>query len=144
MSCSYYLRDKRITKEKIEQLKNIEDDINEKIRKIYKEANKEISNIIPIWDENLIEECRQPEIEYEAPYFYVQDIKDLEIGIMSSGKFRFLNTLMFDTKNYGFYSTEENGINKFIEFYNANKNTYMIIDEYETQFTLEEFLEKIK
>lgn len=30
MSCSYYLRDKRITKEKIEQLKNIEDDINKK------------------------------------------------------------------------------------------------------------------
>lgn len=74
----------------------------------------------------------------------MQEIKDLEIGIMSSGKFRFLNTLVFDTKNYGFYSTEENGINRFIEFYNENKNTYIIIDEYETQFTLEEFLKKIK
>ena len=144
MDTSYYLRDRRITKEKIEKLKGLEDDINEKIRKIYKEATKEVSKIMPIWDENLIEECRQPEIEYEVPYFYVQDIKDLEIGIRSSGKFRFLNTLMFDTKNYGFYSTEENEMNKFIEFYNANKNTYMIIDEYERQFTLEEFLEKIK
>lgn len=48
MATSYYLRDRRITKEKIEKLKGLEDDINEKIRKIYKEATKEVSKILPM------------------------------------------------------------------------------------------------
>lgn len=142
MSCSYYLRDKRITEEKIRELKELEDRTNEKIRKIYEEINNEISSILPIEDQNIIPECRQYEKDYEPQRFYIQDVRDLEFGVVIGNKFRF-NEFSLETYNQGFRSIEHFDFNKFIEFYKSNKDKYIIIDEYEQQYTLKEFLKKI-
>ena len=129
MSCTYYLRDRKISKEHIEKLHEIEKNLNTKLDILYKELNKEIISILPIQNTNVLEECRQYEPEYRnETRFYLDSINKLDFGVYSSGTFRF---------------RKFSNLNDFINFYNENSNKYIIIDEYNREFTLDEFLEDI-
>lgn len=48
MSCTYYLKDRKITKEHIEKLEELEKDFNTKLENLYNDLNKEIVYILPI------------------------------------------------------------------------------------------------
>ena len=45
MSTSYYLRDKRITKEHVKQLEELQEKFNDKIKELYQNMNLEIEKI---------------------------------------------------------------------------------------------------
>ena len=47
MSTSYYLRDKRITKEHVKQLEELQERFNDKIKELYQNMNLEIEKILP-------------------------------------------------------------------------------------------------
>lgn len=129
MSCTYYLKDRKITKEHIEKLEELEKDFNTKLENLYNDLNKEIVSILPIQNNDVLEECRQYEPEYRnETRFYLDSINKLDFGVYSSGTFRFRK---FSNLNY------------FINFYNENSNKYIIVDEYNREFTLDEFLEDV-
>lgn len=78
---------------------------------------------------DVLEECRQYEPEYRnETRFYLDSINKLDFEVYSSGTFRF---------------RKFSSLNDFINFYNENSNKYIIIDEYNREFTLDEFLEDI-
>lgn len=90
MSCTYYLRDNKITNKTIEELHLIEKDFNIKLENLYNELNEKITNILPINNENVIEECRQYEPDYRnETRFYLDSINKLDFGVYASGNFRF-------------------------------------------------------
>ncbi len=92
MSCTYYLRDRKITKEHIEKLEDIEKNFNAKLENLYKELNKKIISILPIQNNDVLEECRQYEPDYRnETKFYLDSINKLDFGVYSSGTFRFRN-----------------------------------------------------
>ncbi len=129
MSCTYYLRDRKITKEHIEKLEEIEKNFNAKLENLYKELNKEIISILPIQNDEVFEECRQYEPDYRnETRFYLDPINKLDFGVYSSGTLRF--------RKFG-------NLNDFIFFYKENSNKYIIVDEYNHEFTLNEFLEDV-
>ena len=129
MSCRYYLRDRKITKQTIEKLKDLENNFNIKLENLYKELNKEITSILPIENNNVLEECRQYEPDYSnETRFYLDSINELDFGVYSSGTFRF---------------RKFRSLNDFITFYKENENKYIIVDEYNREFTLDEFLEDV-
>lgn len=129
MSCTYYLRDRKITKQTIEKLKDLENNFNIKLENLYKELNKEITSILPIENNNVLEECRQYEPNYSnETRFYLDSINELDFGVYSSGTFRF---------------RKFRSLNDFITFYKENENKYIIVDEYNREFTLDEFLEDV-
>ncbi len=129
MSCTYYLRDRKITKQTIEKLKDLENNFNIKLENLYKELNKEITSILPIENNNVLEECRQYEPDYSnETRFYLDSINELDFGVYSSGTFRF---------------RKFRSLNDFITFYKENENKYIIVDEYNREFTLDEFLEDV-
>ena len=129
MSCTYYLRDRKITKQPIEKLKDLENNFNIKLENLYKELNKEITSILPIENNNVLEECRQYEPDYSnETRFYLDSINELDFGVYSSGTFRF---------------RKFRSLNDFITFYKENENKYIIVDEYNREFTLDEFLEDV-
>lgn len=129
MSCTYYLKDRKITKEHIEKLEELEKDFNTKLENLYNDLNKEIVYILPIQNNDVLEECRQYEPEYRnETRFYLDSINKLDFGVYSSGTFRF---------------RKFSSLNDFINFYNENSNKYIIIDKYNREFTLEEFLEDV-
>lgn len=97
MSCTYYLRDRKITKKIIKELDLLEKEFNLKLNNLYEELNNKVANILPINNE-------------------------------IAGDFRFCNFV---------------DLNHFIRFYEENKSKYIIIDEYNTEFTLDEFLKEI-
>ena len=47
MSCTYYLKDRKITKEHIEKLEELEKDFSTKLENLYNDLNKEIVYILP-------------------------------------------------------------------------------------------------
>lgn len=98
MSCTYYLRDRKITNKIIDELKILEEDSNTKLNNLYEELNNKVSSILPINNENVIEKCRQYEPEY---------------------------------------------INETKFYYEENKSKYIIIDEYNREYTLDEFLKEL-
>lgn len=59
MSCTYYLRDRKITNKIIDELKVLEEDFNTKLNKLYEELNNRVTSILPINNEDVMEECRQ-------------------------------------------------------------------------------------
>lgn len=129
MSCTYYLRDRKITKQTIEKLKDLENNFNIKLENLYKELNKEITSILPIENNDVLEECRQYEPDYSnETRFYLDSINELDFGVYSSGTFRF---------------RKFRSLNDFITFYKENENKYIIVDEYNREFTLDEFLEDV-
>ncbi len=129
MSCTYYLRDRKITKEHIEKLKEIEKNFNAKLENLYKELNKEIISILPMENNDVLEECRQYEPDYRnEARFYLDSINKLNFGVYSSGNFRF--------RKFG-------NLNDFICFYKENSDKYIIVDEYNRELTLDEFLEDV-
>ena len=129
MSCTYYLRDRKITKQTIEKLKDLENNFNIKLENLYKELNKEITSILPIENNNVLEECRQYEPDYSnETRFYLDSINELDFGVYSSGTFRF---------------RKFRSLNDFITFYKETENKYIIVDEYNREFTLDEFLEDV-
>lgn len=129
MSCTYYLRDRKITKQTIEKLKDLENNFNIKLENLYNELNKEITSILPIENNNVLEECRQYEPDYSnETRFYLDSINELDFGVYSSGTFRF---------------RKFRSLNDFITFYKENENKYIIVDEYNREFTLDEFLEDV-
>ncbi len=129
MSCTYYLRDRKITKEHIEKLEEIEKNFNAKLENLYKELNKEIISILPIQNDDVLEECRQYEPDYRnETRFYLDSINKLDFGVYSSGTFRFRRFA---------------NLNDFIYFYKENWNKYIIVDEYNRELTLDEFLEDV-
>ena len=65
MSCTYYLRDRKITNDTINKLELLEKEFNSKLNELYEELNKKVSNILPINNEDVMEECRQYEPEYK-------------------------------------------------------------------------------
>ena len=65
MSTSYYLRDKRITKEHVKQLEELQERFNDKIKELYQNMNLEIEKILPTRDDTLLEDCKQYEPNYE-------------------------------------------------------------------------------
>lgn len=130
MSCTYYLRDKKVTNKIIEELEFLEENFNSKLENLYNELNKKITNILPINNENVIEECRQYEPDYRNENrFYLDSINKLNFVVYSSGNFRF--------RRFG-------NLNEFIKFYGENKDKYIIIDEYNEEFTLDNFLKEVK
>ncbi len=129
MSCTYYLRDRRITKEHIKNLEEIERNFNTEVENLYKKLNKEIISILPIQNDEVFEECRQYEPDYRnETRFYLDPLNKLDFGVYSSGTFRF--------RKFG-------NLNDFICFYKENSNKYIIVDEYNHEFTLNEFLEDV-
>lgn len=129
MSCTYYLRDRKISKNHIEKLEELEKDFNTKLKNLYNDLNKEIISILPIQNNDVLEECRQYEPEYtNETRFYLDSINKLDFGVYSSGTFRF---------------QKFSSLNDFINFYNENSNKYIIVDEYNREFTLDEFLEDV-
>lgn len=129
MSCTYYLRDRKITKKIIKELDLLEKEFNLKLNNLYEELNNKIANILPINNEDVMEECRQYEPNYiNETKIYVYPINKYDIGVQIAGDFRFRNFV---------------DLNHFIRFYEKNKSKYIIIDEYNTEFTLDEFLKEI-
>lgn len=129
MSCTYYLRDRKITKKIIKELDLLEKEFNLKLNNLYEELNNKVANILPINNEDVMEECRQYEPNYiNEIKIYVDPINKYDIGVQIAGDFRFRNFV---------------DLNHFIRFYEENKSKYIIIDEYNTEFTLDEFLKEI-
>lgn len=129
MSCTYYLRDRKITKKIIKELDLLEKKFNLKLNNLYEELNNKVANILPINNEDVMEECRQYEPNYiNEIKIYVDPINKYDIGVQIAGDFRFRNFV---------------DLNHFIRFYEENKSKYTIIDEYNTEFTLDEFLKEI-
>ena len=48
MSCTYYLRDRKITTQVIKELDLLEKDFNSKLNNLYEELNNKIASILPI------------------------------------------------------------------------------------------------
>ena len=129
MSCTYYLRDRKITNKIIDELKVLEEDFNTKLNKLYEELNNRVASILPINNEDVIEECRQYEPEYtNETKLYIDPINNYVIGVQIAGDFRFSNF------------TE---LNCFVNFYKENESKYIIIDEYNKEFILDEFLKEV-
>lgn len=74
MSTSYYLRDKRITKEHVKQLEELQERFNDKIKELYQNMNLEIEKILPTRDDTLLEDCKQYEPNYEPEKIWIKDI----------------------------------------------------------------------
>lgn len=129
MSCTYYLRDRKITNEIIKQLDLLEKKFNSKLDDLYKELNDKITNILPINNEDVIEECRQDEPSYRNEItLYIDSINKYDIGVQVSEDFRFRNFT---------------NLNHFINFYKENESKYIIVDEYDREFSLDEFLKEV-
>ena len=129
MSCTYYLRDKKITNKIIDELKVLEEDFNTKLNKLYEELNNRVASILPINNEDVIEECRQYEPEYtNETKLYIDPINNYVIGVQIAGDFRFRNFT---------------DLNCFVNFYKENESKYIIIDEYNKEFILDEFLKEV-
>lgn len=129
MSCTYYLRDRKITNKIINELKVLEEDFNTKLNNLYEELNNRVSDILPINNEDVIKECRQYEPEYiNETKLYIDPINNYVIGIQIAGDFKFRNFT---------------DLNHFINFYKENESKYIIIDEYNKEFTLDEFLKEV-
>ena len=130
MSCTYYLRDKKISNKTIEELHLIEKDFNIKLENLYNELNEKIANILPINNEDVIEECRQYEPDYRnETRFYLDSINNLDFGVYTSGNFGF--------RRFG-------NLIEFVKFYEENKDKYIIVDEYKEEFTLDNFLKEVE
>lgn len=130
MSCTYYLRDKKISNKTIEELHLIEKDFNIKLENLYNELNEKIANILPINNEDVIEECRQYEPDYRnETRFYLDSINNLDFGVYTSGNFKF--------RRFG-------NLIEFVKFYEENKDKYIIVDEYNEEFTLDNFLKEVE
>ena len=130
MSCTYYLRDKKISNKTIQKLHLIEKDFNIKLENLYNELNEKIANILPINNEDVIEECRQYEPDYRnETRFYLDSINNLDFGVYTSGNFRF--------RRFG-------NLIEFVKFYEENKDKYIIVDEYNEEFTLDNFLKEVE
>ena len=129
MSFTYYLRDRIITNKTIQQLKVLEEEFNTKLNSLYEELNNRVASILPINNEDVIEECRQYEPEYtNETKLYIDPINNYVIGVQIAGDFRFRNFT---------------DLNCFVNFYKENESKYIIIDEYNKEFILDEFLNKI-
>ena len=129
MSCTYYLRDRKITNKIIDELKVLEEDFNTKLNKLYEELNNRVASILPINNEDVIEECRQYEPEYtNETKLYIDPINNYVIGVQIAGDFRFRNFT---------------DLSRFVNFYKENESKYIIIDEYNKEFTLDEFLKEV-
>ena len=129
MSCTYYLKDRKITNKIIKELDLLEKEFNLKLNNLYEELNNKVVNILPIDNEDVMEECRQYEPNYiNETKIYVDPINKYDIGVQIAENFRFRNFV---------------DLNHFIRFYEENKSKYIIIDEYNTEFTLDEFLKEI-
>ncbi len=129
MSCIYYFIDKKITNKTINKLKLLEKEFNSKLDKLYEELNNKIFNILPINNEDVMEECRQYEPNYvNEAKLYIDTINKYEIGVQIAGDFRFRNFT---------------SVNHFVNFYKENESKYIIIDEYNKEFTLNEFLKEV-
>ena len=108
MSCTQYLRDKKITNKTIKELDLLEKNFNIKLENLYNELNEKIANILPINNKNVIEECRQYEADYRnETRFYLDSINKLDFGVYTSGNFRF--------RRFG-------NLNEFVKFYEENKD----------------------
>ena len=130
MSCTYYLRDKNITNKTIEELDLLEENFNIKLESLYNELNEKIADILPINNKNVIEECRQYEPDYRNEIrFYLDSINKLAFGVYVSGNFRF--------RRFG-------NLNEFVKFYEENKDKYIIVNEYNEEFTLDNFFKEVK
>lgn len=129
MSCTYYLRDKKITNQIIKNLDILENEFNSKIDNLYKELNDEIASILPINNEDVMEECRQYEPNYiNETKLYIDPINKYDIGVQIAEDFRFRNFV---------------DLNHFMNFYEETRSKYIIVDEYGIDFTLDEFLKEI-
>ena len=129
MSTSYYLRDRRITKDKVKQLEELQERFYNNIKELYQNMNLEIKNILPIRDETLLEDCKQYEPDYQPEKLWIKDINDCKFAIRNIENVRFI---------------EFKDRNDFIDFYKKNKNKYIIIDDCYDELTLDEFLEEIR
>lgn len=130
MSCTYYLRDRKITNETMNKLELLEKEFNSKIDNLYEELNDKVANILPINNEDVMEECRQYEPNYtNETRLYIDSINKYDIGVQIAEDFRFRNFV---------------DLNHFINFYEENKSKYIIIDEYNREFTLDKFLKEVK
>lgn len=128
MSCTYYLRDRKITNKTIQQLKVLEE-FNTKLNSLYEELNNRVASILPINNEDVMEECRQYEPEYiNETKLYIDPINNYVIGVQIAGDFRFRNFT---------------DLSRFVNFYKENESKYIIIDEYNKEFTLDEFLKEV-
>ena len=129
MSCTYYLRDRKITNKTIQQLKVLEEEFNTKLNSLYEELNNRVASILPINNEDVIEECRQYEPEYtNETKLYIDPINNYVIGVQIAGDFSFRNFT---------------DLSRFVNFYKENESKYIIIDEYNKEFTLDKFLKEV-
>ena len=129
MSCTYYLRDRKITTQIIKELDLLEKEFNSKLNNLYEELNNKIASILPINNKDVIEECRQYEPNYtNETIFYIDPINEYDIGVQVAGDFMFRNFV---------------DLNHFISFYEENESKYIIVDEYDTEFTLDNFLTEV-
>ena len=56
MSCTYYLRDRKITTQVIKELDLLEKDFNSKLNNLYEELNNKVASILPINNIDVMEE----------------------------------------------------------------------------------------
>ena len=59
---------------------------------------------------------------------YIDPINNYVIGVQIAGDFRFRNFT---------------DLSRFVNFYKENESKYIIIDEYNKEFTLDEFLKEV-
>lgn len=117
------------TRPEIKELDLLEKDFNSKLNNLYEELNNKIASILPIDNKDVMEECRQCEPNYiNETTFYIDPINKYDIGVQVAGDFRFRNFV---------------DLNHFISFYEENKSKYIIVDEYDSEFTLDEFLKEV-
>lgn len=120
---------RKITNKTIQQLKVLEEEFNTKLNSLYEELNNRVASILPINNEDVMEECRQYEPEYiNETKLYIDPINNYVIGVQIAGDFRFRNFT---------------DLSRFVNFYKENESKYIIIDEYNKEFTLDEFLKEV-
>lgn len=96
---------------------------------MYIELNDKIADILPVNNEDVLEECRQYEPNYtNETTLYLDSINKYDIGVQVAGDFRFRKFA---------------DLSQFISFFRENESKYIIVDEYNGEFTLDEFLKEV-
>ena len=76
MSCTYYLRDRKITTQVIKELDLLEKDFNSKLNNLYEELNNKIASILPINNKDVMKECKQYEPSYILEKIWEKNTKN--------------------------------------------------------------------
>lgn len=121
-------------------LYKLRDEYNEKLRVLSEEYKEKIKDYVCELskDESLVmsygynDDCDEFLTRLELPTLWEYSLPKIHIGLRSGG-WKFL-----------FQACDEfNSFEEFKNYYNENKNKLMIIDEYDKEYSLDEFIEEV-